>query len=316
MTPHKRRDISRIVADAGRVAVLMGGHSGEREISLKSGQSVLDALKSAGVDAHALVWDGNLVDEIRACAPDRVFVALHGGDGEDGTVQGLLEMLGLPYTGSGVLGCALSMDKVRSKHVWRSLGLPTPDFHIVRRDDPIGLQLPETGLPAMVKPASEGSSLGVSRVSESAELAAAIAHAMTFDDVVLVEKWIDGGEYTMGIVDGEPLPIIKLETPHEFYDYDAKYHADTTRYLCPCGLSEASMESMTTLALDAFSALGASGWGRVDFMLDSDGEPWLIELNTVPGMTDHSLVPMAAAAAGMTFEELVVRILATSAVTR
>ena len=316
MTPHKRRDISRIVADAGRVAVLMGGHSGEREISLKSGQSVLDALRCAGVDAHALVWDGNLVDEIRTCAPDRVFVALHGGDGEDGTVQGLLEMLGLPYTGSGVLGCALSMDKVRSKHVWRSLGLPTPDFHIVRRDDRTGLRLPETGLPAMVKPASEGSSLGVSRVSDSAELADAIAHAMTFDDVVLVEKWIDGGEYTMGIVDGEPLPIIKLETPHEFYDYDAKYHADTTRYLCPCGLSDASMESVTTLALDAFSALGASGWGRVDFMLDSDGQPWLIELNTVPGMTDHSLVPMAAASAGMTFEELVVRILATSTVAR
>tara|TARA_R110002096_G_scaffold46310_6_gene123524 strand:- start:4233 stop:5183 length:951 start_codon:yes stop_codon:yes gene_type:complete len=316
MTPHKRRDISRIVADAGRVAVLMGGHSGEREISLKSGQSVLDALTRAGVDAHALVWDGNLVDEIRTCAPDRVFVALHGGDGEDGTVQGLLEMLGLPYTGSGVLGCALSMDKVRSKHVWRSLGLPTPDFHIVRRDDHTGLRMPETGLPAMVKPASEGSSLGVSRVCESAELADAIAHAMTFDDVVLVEKWIDGGEYTMSIVDGEPLPIIKLETPHEFYDYDAKYHADTTRYLCPCGLSDASMESVTTLALDAFSALGASGWGRVDFMLDSDGQPWLIELNTVPGMTDHSLVPMAAASAGMTFEELVVRILATSTVAR
>lgn len=314
MTPHKRRDISRIAAAAGRVAVLMGGHSGEREISLKSGQSVLDALRSAGIDAHRLVWDGNLVDELRACAPDRVFVALHGGDGEDGTVQGLLEMLGLPYTGSGVLGCALSMDKVRSKQIWRSLDLPTPDFRVVRRDDRVGLQLPDVSLPAMVKPASEGSSLGVSRVSESAALAAAVAHAMTFDDVVLIEQWVDGGEYTMGIVDGEPLPIIKLETPHEFYDYDAKYRADTTRYLCPCGLSEAVMQSLTSLALEAFSALGASGWGRVDFMLDSDGQPWLIELNTVPGMTDHSLVPMAAAAAGMTFEELVVRILATSMV--
>lgn len=314
MTPYKRRDISRTVADAGRVAVLMGGHSGEREISLKSGQSVLDALLRAGVDARPLIWDGDLVDEIKACAPDRVFVALHGGDGEDGTVQGLLEMLALPYTGSGVLGCALSMDKVRSKQIWRSLDLPTPDFHIVRRDDDAGLQLPEIRLPAMVKPASEGSSLGVSRVTESAGLANAVAHAMTFDDVVLIERYIDGGEYTMGIVDGEPLPIIKLETPHEFYDYDAKYHADTTRYLCPCGLSDTAMVSLTSLALDAFSALDASGWGRVDFMLDSDGQPWLIELNTVPGMTDHSLVPMAAAAAGMTFEELVVRILATSMV--
>lgn len=314
MTPHKRRDISRVVADAGRVAVLMGGHSGEREISLKSGQSVLDALLRAGVDAHALIWDGNLVDEIGACSPDRIFVALHGRGGEDGTVQGLLEMLGLPYTGSGVLGCALSMDKVRSKHIWRSLGLPTPDFHVVCRDERAGLPLPEVALPAMVKPASEGSSLGVSRVTEPAALAAAVAHAMEFDDVVLIEQWIDGGEYTMGIVDDEPLPIIKLETPHEFYDYDAKYVADTTRYLCPCGLGEAALESATSLAVDAFTALGASGWGRVDFMLDSDGQPWLIELNTVPGMTDHSLVPMAAAAAGIDFEELVVRILATSMV--
>ena len=312
MTPHKRRDISRVVADAGRVAVLMGGHSGEREISLKSGQSVLDALVRAGIDAHALVWDGDLVDEIAACAPERVFVALHGRGGEDGTVQGLLEMLGLPYTGSGVLGCALSMDKVRSKQIWRALGLPTPDFHIVRRDESAGLQLPDVAFPVMVKPASEGSSLGVSRVSEAAALAAAVAHAMEFDDVVLIEQWIDGGEYTMGIVDGEPLPIIKLETPHEFYDYDAKYVADTTRYLCPCGLSDVLLASATSLAVDAFSALGASGWGRVDFMLDGAGQPWLIELNTVPGMTDHSLVPMAAAAAGMNFEELVVRILATS----
>lgn len=315
MKQPERRDISRIAATAGRVAVLMGGHSGEREISLQSGHSILAALRGAGVDAHALVWDGNLVDEIRACAPQRVFVALHGGDGEDGTVQGLLEMLGLPYTGSGVLGCALSMDKIRSKQIWRSLDLPTPDFHIVRRDERAGLQLPDLDLPVMVKPASEGSSLGVSRVTESAALAPAIAHAMTFNDAVLIEKWIDGGEYTMGIVDGEPLPIIKLETPHEFYDYDAKYHADTTRYLCPCGLGETVTESVTALALEAFSALGASGWGRVDFMLDSAGQPWLIELNTVPGMTDHSLVPMAAAAAGMTFEELVVRILATSMVT-
>lgn len=314
MTPHKRRDISRVAAAAGRVAVLMGGQSGEREISLKSGRSVLDALQGAGVDAHALVWDGNLVDEIRVCAPDRVFVALHGGEGEDGTVQGLLEMLGLPYTGSGVLGCALSMDKVRSKQIWRSLDLPTPDFHIVRRDDRAGLQLPDIRLPAMVKPASEGSSLGISRVDESAALATAVAHAMTFNDVVLIENWVDGGEYTMGVVDGEPLPIIKLETPHEFYDYNAKYLADTTRYLCPCGLSETMMESLTSLALEAFGALDARGWGRVDFMLDSDGQPWLIELNTVPGMTDHSLVPMAAAAAGMSFEELVVRILATSMV--
>jgi len=306
------RELSEVIARAGRVAVLMGGHSAERDISLKSGQSVVDALIRAGVDARPLVWDSDLLGAINEHDPDRVFIALHGRGGEDGTVQGLLQLLDLPYTGSGVLGCALSMDKARSKQVWLSMGLATPDFQIAKRGAVIGGAFDNPVLPVIVKPANEGSSLGVSLVSERAELESAIEHAFEFDDVILIEQWIRGGEYTMGIVDGKPLPIIKLETPHAFYDYEAKYVADTTRYLCPCGLIDSAIERCTELCLEAFDALGASGWGRVDFMMDDDARPWLIELNTVPGMTDHSLVPMGAAAAGIDFEELVVRILATS----
>lgn len=301
-----------IIAAAGRVAVLMGGHSAEREISLKSGHEVACALLRCGIDAHELVWDDDLMNQLAACAPDRVFVALHGRGGEDGRVQGLLEIMKIPYTGSDVLGCALSMDKVRSKQVWQSAGLPTPPFTVIRRgDSPVGTA-DQFCFPSIVKPAREGSSLGISKVGEASQLASALERALGYDDVVLIEDWISGGEYTMAIVADRPLPIIKLETPREFYDYDAKYVVDTTRYICPCGLSQALMDRCTSLGMKAFDALGARGWGRVDFMLDEQDEPWLIELNTVPGMTDHSLVPMAAKADGVSFDELCVAILGTS----
>jgi len=304
--------IKDIAARAGRVAVLMGGRSAEREISLKSGRAVFDALARCGCDAVALDWTGDLLDQLGNCRPDRVFIALHGRGGEDGTVQGLLEIMGIPYTGSDVLGSALSMDKVRSKQVWQSLGLPTPAYLAFRRGDAVAEALTEAKFPAMVKPAREGSSIGATRVARASELEAALTHALSFDDVVLIEQWIIGGEYTLGIVGGEPLPLIKLETPREFYDYEAKYLVDTTRYLCPCGLDAERIQQCTEIGMRAFDALGASGWGRVDFMLDESGSPWLIELNTVPGMTDHSLVPMAAAAAGIDFDHLVMKILAAT----
>ncbi len=301
-----------ITAVAGRVAVLMGGPSAEREISLKSGRAVTGALVRSGIDARELVWDDDLVTQILDCKPDRVFIALHGRGGEDGSVQGLLEVMQMPYTGSDVLGCALSMDKVRSKQVWEYTGVPTPPSLIYERGDEPRELLDKLSFPVMVKPAHEGSSFGASRVAKTSELESAIECSLRYDDVVLIEKWITGGEYTLGIVAGDPLPIIKLETPHEFYDFEAKYVANTTRYICPCGLSESLIKRCTVLGLLAFETLHARGWGRVDFMLDAQEEPWFIELNTVPGMTDHSLVPMAAEAIGMSFDELVVKILSTS----
>jgi D-alanine-D-alanine ligase len=290
----------------------MGGHSAEREISLNSGHAVAEALRRTGIDAREVVWDGDLMAQLVDCAPDRVFIALHGRGGEDGSVQGLLDIMRMPYTGSDVLGCALSMDKIRSKQVWQSVGLATPPFSIFKRGGAEAGLATGLSLPVMVKPAREGSSLGVSKVCESSELEPALERALCYDDSVLIESWVSGGEYTLAVVAGRALPIIKLETPHEFYDYDAKYVADTTRYICPCGLAEDLIERCTNLGMEAFDALGARGWGRVDFMLDEQEQPWLIELNTVPGMTDHSLVPMAAAASGMGFEELVVEILGTS----
>jgi D-alanine-D-alanine ligase len=290
----------------------MGGYSAEREISLDSGRAVAAALLRAGIDARELVWDGDLVSQLLKCSPDRVFIALHGRGGEDGSVQGLLEIMGMPYTGSDVLGCALSMDKVRSKQVWLSAGIPTPPFTVFKRGDIAEKFTNELHYPVMVKPAREGSSLGATKVGDPSDLRSAIEKSLHYDDTVLIESWISGGEYTMAIVGGAPLPIIKLETPHEFYDYEAKYVVDTTRYICPCGLPENLIDRCTDMGLAAFEAVGARGWGRVDFMLDEDDEPWLIELNTVPGMTDHSLVPMAAEASGTGFDELVVKILGTS----
>ncbi len=301
-----------IVAAAGRVAVLMGGHSAERDISIKSGRAVTEALVRSGIDASELVWDGDLMSQLADCSPDRVFIALHGRGGEDGSVQGTFEVMNMPYTGSGVLGCALSMDKVRSKQVWESAGVPTPPFSVCLRGGEAEMLAQDIRFPVMVKPAREGSSFGASRVGERSELASAIENSLRYDDVALIEKWVTGAEYTLGIVAGDPLPIIKLETPHEFYDFEAKYIAETTRYICPCGLSDPQVDRCTNLGLLAFESLGASGWGRVDFMLDEQGEPWFIELNTVPGMTDHSLVPMAAEAVGMSFDKLVLKILGTS----
>ncbi|MEK7323331.1 MAG: D-alanine--D-alanine ligase [Pseudomonadota bacterium] len=296
----------------GKVAVLMGGVSAEREVSLKSGNAVHAALLRRGVDAHAIDAAGDVLRQLADGGYARVFIALHGRGGEDGVIQGALETLGLPYTGSGVLGSALGMDKLRSKWLWRSVGLDVPAFAVVdERSDP-GTLLAQLGLPMMIKPAREGSSLGVSKVKTAAELPAAIAAARLLDDSVLAEQFIRGGEYTCAILGREVLPVIRIETPREFYDYQAKYFTDDTRYLCPCGLPAAQEKTLRTLALHAFDALACRGWGRVDFMLDGADRPWLIEVNTVPGMTDHSLVPMAARQAGIGFDDLVWRILETS----
>lgn len=296
----------------GRVAVLLGGDSAEREVSLKSGAAVQAALVRRGVDAHAVDARGDVLRRLADGGYDRVFIALHGRGGEDGVMQGALEALGLPYTGSGVLGSALGMDKLRSKWLWRSVGLDVPAFALVDGRSDAAALVDELGLPLMIKPAREGSSLGVSKVTAADQLAAAIAAARALDDSVLAERYIAGGEYTCAILGRDALPAIRIETPRAFYDYEAKYYADDTRYLCPCGLAPDAERALQALALRAFDALGCRGWGRVDFMIDGDGRPWLIEVNTVPGMTDHSLVPMAARAAGIDFDELVWRILETS----
>ncbi|MGA7802601.1 MAG: D-alanine--D-alanine ligase [Gammaproteobacteria bacterium] len=296
----------------GKVAVLMGGRSAERAVSLNSGTAVLNALLARGVDAHPVDADQpDLLGELARTGFDRAFIALHGRGGEDGVIQGALEVLGLPYTGSGVLGSALSMDKVRTKRVWQGAGLPTPPYAVLR--ERADLSAAESlGFPLMIKPAREGSSIGMSKVEQTAGLEAAWLAAAGYDREVLAERWIEGGEYTAALLGADALPLIRLETPRSFYDYEAKYQADSTRYLCPCGLAADRERECQQLAASAFDALGAGGWGRVDFMVDSDGQPWLIEANTVPGMTDHSLVPMAARAAGIDFEQLVWRILETA----
>ena len=296
----------------GKVAVLMGGRSAEREISLRSGQAVLDALQQRGVQALPLdAGDDDFVSQLRNGRFDRAFIALHGRGGEDGVVQGLLESLGIPYTGSGVLGSALSMDKLRTKQVWAGAGLPTPTFALLRREADLQT-VPALGFPVMLKPAREGSSIGMTRVEQEQDLEQAWREASRYDGEVLAESWVYGAEYTAGVVAGIALPLIRLETPRGFYDYEAKYHADTTRYHCPCGLPADVESGLQELAMRAFLAVGASGWGRVDFFVDAEQRPWLIEVNTVPGMTSHSLVPMAARQAGIDFGELCWRILETS----
>lgn len=295
----------------GKVAVLMGGWSAERAVSLNSGQAVLDALQRQGVNAHGIdVRRPEVIDELREGGFDRAFNILHGPGGEDGVIQGLLDVLGLPCTGSGVMASALAMDKLRTKQLLEGAGIPTPAWMILEADTEPGLVEATLGLPVMVKPALEGSSLGMSKVDDADALDAAYREAAAFAGEVLAERWIGGREYTVAILGETPLPVICLETPREFYDYEAKYQADDTRYLCPCGLPEEEEQRLQRLALAAFRALGARGWGRVDILCDPDGTPYVIELNTVPGMTDHSLVPMAAQAAGIDFDELVVRILA------
>ncbi len=296
----------------GKVAVLMGGRSAERPISLESGGAVLQALLRQGIEAEGLEPDAQGLARLSEREFDRVFIALHGRGGEDGSIQGTLETLEIPYTGSRVLASAVSMDKRLAKYVWLGAGLPTPPFAELDAGFDAERVAAALGLPIMVKPAREGSSLGASKVVEIGELAPAYALAASFDERVIAERWISGAEYTAGILVDEALPLIRLETPRAFYDYEAKYHDDRTRYICPAGLPESTERALQALALRAFRALDGRGWGRVDFLVDTEGRPWLIEVNTVPGMTGHSLVPMAARVAGLSFEALVLRILETA----
>ena len=298
---------------SGRVLVLMGGWSAERPISLRSGAAVTTALKRAGVDAQPidLQRGEDLVRLVRT--GDRCFIALHGRGGEDGVVQGILEAMQIPYTGSGVLGSALGMDKLRSKLLWQGAGLPTPAWlRLEQGFDPRAV-VKTLGLPLMIKPAEEGSSIGMSRVERIEDLSLAYARAAECASAVLAERWIQGEEYTVAILGNTALPAIRLQTPHAFYDYDAKYSASDTQYHCPCGLSAAEEKRMADLALRAFAELGGRGWGRMDFMRDAQGQFWLLEANTAPGMTDHSLVPMAAKAAGLSMSDLCVQILERAA---
>lgn len=293
----------------GKVAVLFGGRSAEREVSLKSGAAVLAALQRSGVDAHA--FDPakrdlhNLLDE----RFDRVFIALHGRYGEDGTVQGALELMGIPYTGSGVMASSIAMDKWRTKMIWQAAGLPIPDFMLINERSDWDAVVQRLGLPLFVKPANEGSSVGISKVKHVNELKAAYEEAAKHDKLVIAERFIGGGEYTAAILNGRALPVIKIEPANEFYDYEAKYLRDDTRYLCPCGLSAEQEAEMQALAQQGFAVIGGQGWGRVDFLRGTDGKAYLLEVNTSPGMTDHSLVPMAAREAGVSFEQLVVQVL-------
>jgi D-alanine-D-alanine ligase len=296
----------------GKVAVLLGGKSGEREVSLKSGAAVLKALQAQGIDAYGFDPRDKPLHDLEAY--DRVFINLHGRFGEDGCMQGALEMLHIPYTGSGVMASAIGMDKWRTKILWRAMNVVTPDFELVTASSDFAAIEKKLGLPLFVKPANEGSSIGISKVKEAGGLEAAYILAAKADPLVIAEKFVGGGEYTVGIIaDGKgdftALPIIRIVPKNEFYDFEAKYLRDDTEYLCPCGLSAEKEKQIQQEALLAFKAVGCKGWGRVDFLMDEQGNHYFLELNTSPGMTDHSLVPMAAKAAGISFEELVVRIL-------
>ncbi|MBY5981144.1 D-alanine--D-alanine ligase [Ferrimonas balearica] len=297
-----------------KVAVLFGGTSAEREVSLRSGAAVLAGLQRGGVDAHPFDPAERSLDELKGF--DRAFIVLHGRGGEDGTVQGALELMKIPYTGSRVLGCAVAMDKVRTKWLWAGLGLPTADFEVVDKESfsPNSAEdiMARLGSPVMVKPACEGSSIGMAKAEDAASLQKAIDTALQYDDTVLVEAWVHGPEFTVSILGEEALPAIRMETPNVFYDYEAKYQSQTTQYHCPAGLSDDDEQALRALALRAFKAVGASGWGRVDVMRDADGSWRLLEVNTVPGMTETSLVPKAANAVGVDFDTLVARILAAS----
>jgi D-alanine-D-alanine ligase len=292
--------------------VLMGGRSAEREISLISGETVLAALVQKGVDAHKVDVDIDVAEQLRAGKFDRAFVMLHGRGGEDGQVQGLLQSMDIPFTGSDVTGAVLSMNKMITKQSWVQQGLPTAKFERVSSASNIDDVVKRLGLPMIIKPVNEGSSIGMSKVNSADELLTAIELATQFDSEVMAERWIEGAEYTVAVLDQTALPMIRLKTPNEFYDFEAKYQANTTEYLCPCGLSEQDEQYCQQLALMAFNGLRMKGWGRVDLMQDQDGEFYLLEANSVPGMTDHSLVPMAAKQFGLSFEDLVWQILQTS----
>lgn len=293
----------------GKVAVLFGGKSAEREVSLKSGTAVLAALLRKGVDAHAFDPATHNLQELRDQGFSAAFIALHGRFGEDGTVQGALELLGIPYTGSGVMASALGMDKWRTKLVWQAAGLPIPDYEMLNVCSDAEKVVSKLGLPLFVKPANEGSSVGISKVKVTGELQAAYQEAVKYDSLVIAESYIGGGEYTAAILGEQALPIIKIEPANEFYDYEAKYLRDDTRYLCPSGLSSEQEAEMQRLAKQAFALIGGRGWGRVDFLMSESGKPYVLEVNTSPGMTDHSLVPMAARQAGINFEQLVLKVL-------
>jgi len=295
----------------GRVGVLFGGMSAERDVSLSSGKAILRALKQVGVECIAIDVRENVVEQLTSIDIDVAFIALHGGIGEDGRLQSLLDMLNIPYTGSDTQASALAMNKLFSKHVWQGMKIPTPPFATLSRDMDAPSILQKLG-DVIVKPAHEGSSIGMSIAKTKDELTAAYDHAYQYDAAVFAEKLLTGSEYTVAILDGQALPVIKLETDHSFYDYDAKYIDNDTRYLCPCGLDEKQEQSLKTLALKAFDSLQCDGWGRVDIMMDGCQQAHVLEVNTVPGMTSHSLVPMAAKAEGMSFEQLVVKILQAS----
>jgi len=296
----------------GQVALVVGGDSGEREVSLRGGRAVAAALEKLGIQFSVVDGARRLLEHVAAGHYDRVFNLLHGRGGEDGMLQGALRIYGVPVTGSGVLASALSMDKLQSKRVFAACGLPTPEWRVAHAVEDAAAILETLPPPLFVKPAREGSSLGMSRVLEPDELAPALEKALSYDTTVLVERMIGGSEYTAAILNDRVLPLIRLTTPREFYDYQAKYETGDTRYLCPCGLDADTESSLAGVCLQAFQVLGTSGWGRVDVMMDESGQPWLLEVNTTPGMTDHSLMPMAAKADGIDFEELVWRILETS----
>ena len=301
---------------AEKVAVLLGGFSAERDVSLNSGAAVVAGLREGGVDAHPVDPRETDVTRLKEMGFDKVFIALHGRGGEDGTLQGLLELIGLPYTGSGVMASALSMDKSRSKLLWQAAGLPVAPWVTLARsefekglDSSVIQRITELGLPVIVKPNREGSSVGMSKVEDSADLPAALALAFQHDDEILVEKWLSGPEFTVAMVGKEILPSIRIQPAGTFYDYEAKYLSDETKYFCPAGLEVDEEARLQALVLKAWHVLGCRSWGRIDAMRDSDGQFYLLEANTAPGMTSHSLVPMAARQAGMTFSQLVVRIL-------
>lgn len=297
----------------GKVAVLAGGTSAEREVSLRSGAAVTEGLQAAGVDAHWVDPASTDVLQLRALGYERVFIALHGRGGEDGHMQALLEALGLPYTGSGVMACALAMDKARTKYLWRGMGLPTAASAVLHaatwQQVDLSQLLAQLGGKVMVKPSQEGSSVGMAQANNAEELQHALTEALHYDSEILVEQWLHGAEYTVAVVDGEALPAIEVRTPHAFYDYAAKYQDNTTEYICPAPVSAELEQQLRALALEAFAAVGGRGWGRVDIKQDQHGELQLLEVNMAPGMTTKSLVPMAAKQQGMSFSQLVVRIL-------
>lgn len=292
-----------------KVAVLMGGTSAERDVSLNSGNSVLNALLSQGINAEAVDVDRDICKRLENGKYSHVFNMLHGRGGEDGVIQGVLDLLEVPYTGSGVLGSALTMDKLRCKQLWEGVGLPTPACYVLNNKEDCRQAMEELSLPLMIKPVLEGSSIGISKVQRVEEMIPAWEAASNCGGTVIAEKFIEGNEYTAAILGEQVLPMIQLKTDNEFYDYQAKYVSNDTQYICPCGLSAEKESELAEIMMESFKAVNAEGWGRVDFMLDEDLQPWLIEVNTVPGMTDHSLVPMAAMQAGISFEALVVKIL-------